>query len=229
MLEGSVRLYIDHLNGKLGQKDIDKQKVERLAKAVNLEVTSNYYCVLQQSLSDPQLQSNERMLRDYDSFAAAIQVLLREIEKAIPYANEDNCAYDLKWMLRNCPPWRERSTWIDNCANVDPFLSGYFSYCGVRYLKLSGDLSGLRMEIHMRCSVEGIKYGPYILLNPDEADRLFGKEELESIGLVRDQWYRYPFDLFSMEKTPLLDVALHIKRMVDGLKDLPSVGINHPV
>jgi hypothetical protein len=94
----------------------------------------------------------------------------------------------------------------------------------------------MSMIIHIRCSVDGIKDGPYILLEPDEADRQFGKEQLESIGLVRgNQWYHLPFTSFHMEKTSLLDVAIHIKFLVDGLKKsqlilLPaSNGCDHQV
>lgn len=223
LLEHSARLYIDHLNGMLGQKNIERQMVTRLSKAVDLELTTEYYRVLQQVLSDLEDQSDDRKLRDYDSFTAAIQVLLREIEARIPYINEDNVAYVLKDMFKNCPPWRERASWIDNCANVAPFVPGYFLYQGCRYLKLAGELSGFRTEIHIRCSADGIQNGPYIAMEPDEADRRFGRERLESIGLVRGQLYQFPLESFNMEKTSLLDVALHIKRLVDSLKTTPSV------
>jgi hypothetical protein len=236
LLEYSVQLYIDHLNGMLGQKNIERQMVDRLSKVVDLEITPDYYRILQQTLNDRRFELDERMMKDHESYSSAIQVLLREIEKTIPYVNEDNVAYVLKDMFKNCPPWKEKSSWIDNCANVAPFVPGYFLYEGCRYLKLTGELHCMSMIIHIRCSVDGIKDGPYILLEPDEADRQFGKEQLESIGLVRgNQWYHLPFTSFHMEKTSLLDVAIHIKFLVDGLKKsqlilLPaSNGCDHQV
>jgi|GEM_PF-2947687 len=219
LLENSVRIYIDYLNGMLGQKNHERKLIEDLAKITKLQITPEYYHLLQQTLSNNPLETGDIILEKHENFSSSIQLLLREIESKIPYINEDNVAYVLKYMLQNCPPWKEKSTWVDNCANIDPFTPGYFMYHGSRYLKLSG----LNLEIHLRCSTDGIKIGPYILLDPQKADERFGKENLEAIGLIRDQWYSLPFCSFNMKKTSLLEVALHVKLLVDRLKQLPSL------
>jgi len=223
LLENSLRIYIDHLNGMLGQKHHEKKLLEELAKIVQLEITSEFYLLLQKSLIDIKINLNsetdEKIIEQNECFSTAIQALLREIEKRIPYVNEDNVAYVLKYMFRNCPPWKERSFWVDNCSNVDPFVSGFFLHVGCRYLRLTG----LNIEIHLRCSVVGIKDGPYILLEPDKAEERFGKENLESLGLLRGRVYTYPFPSFDEKETSLVDVALHIKRLVDGLKTLQAL------
>lgn len=221
LLENSLRIYIDHLNGILGQKHNELKLVRDLKKVIGLEISKDCYQLLQETLSESQLrmESDEAFLENYENFSSAIQVLLREIEKEIPYVNENNVAYVLKDMFKNCPPWKERSIWVDNCANIDPFVPSYFMDGGCRYLRLSNS----EIEIHLRCSIDGIKNGPYILLYLDRAEERFGKENLESIGLFRStNRYFYPFSTFDEKKTTLVDVALHIKRLVDGLKKLPT-------
>ncbi|MCF7731861.1 MAG: PD-(D/E)XK nuclease family protein [Akkermansiaceae bacterium] len=225
-LVNSLRVYIDHLNGILGQKQGEQAMFDRLFGLLDLKPDIDSHRMLSKYCEQfVELDSEADDFIDHSDFREAIQGLMREIERKIPYANEDHVAYLLKGMFRNEPPWLERATWEDGCANVDPMVPSVFLHYGVRHLQLKRG----SVRIHLQCSLEGIRNGPYLLVDGsgvgaiENAERHFGKESLESIGMKRgDYVFHFPFESFDPELTSVLAVAQHIKSLVDALKRLPS-------
>ena len=221
LLIRSLQLYINYLHGVLGERADQQTLVERLAKTLNCSWGKASYLQLQNLLKQysGNVESEEERVKQSD-VRSILNILLREIEKRNPYFNEDNVAYVLKWMFRNDPPPPYKLKWVDGTANVAPFSSGTFMYSGGRFIGLTKP--GVR--IHMRCSIAGIKVGPYILAdgalgNIKETEGIFGKQYLEANGLVcSPNLYGFPFDAFN-ESTTLIDVALHVKKLVDILNN----------
>ena len=223
LLIGSLKLYINYLKGALGERPEQKALAEQLAKTLECNWDKESYSRLknmyqQYSDSENGAEGNDR----YSDIRALVNILLREIEKRCPYVNEDNVAYVLKWMFRNDPPWPYKFTWVDGSANVAPYSSRTFMYGGERYIGLSKD----GVQIHLRCSVGGIGSGPYILVDGNQghiegAEGIFGKQYLKDRGLDCSKGsYHLPFNEFT-EKTPLSDVAFHVKKLVDILNGSP--------
>lgn len=214
-LVASLEIYIDHLNGILGQREGEQAMVGRLFALFDLKPDlSSYEQLKKYSESLEEINSEAEDFSEQSDFRAAIQVMLREIERKIPYINEEHVASVLVGMFRNEPPWLERSTWQDNCTNVAPLIPGKFLYYGRKLLTLRGKT----VEIHMGCSPEGIRHGPYLV---GSGERQFGKEALEAIGMKKekgDLQYHLPFESFDPERTSLLEVALHLKSLVDKLR-----------
>jgi hypothetical protein len=181
----------------------------------------------------PDNVKDETQAAIHEDTRSMIQSVLREIERKSPYLNEDALAYALKWMFRDDPPAQYKAGWKKCRAYVHPYMSGVFMYYDVRYLQLSAN--GVR--IHLRCSSEGIKNGPSILLdaphgNLTETENRFGRDYLTQNGLVATSTnYAFPFPAFDESSTPLIAVFEHVKRLVEIIKSAPpnKVEVNQSV
>ena len=129
-------------------------------------------------------------------------------------------AYHLKHLLRNKPTPQYRNL---GEFNVGAFKSiGQFTYSGSRYIELVTQ-KGIR--IHLECTPEGIKRGPYVFV-----------QEMQDIGVSGDTFtrmehfdggaksgrYNYSMDNFKTDTTKLVDVARHIERMIRELEGITS-------
>jgi hypothetical protein len=225
LLISSIILYVNHLKGMLGQREDQKALATKLSAVIKCGLNRQGYAFLKtvlKEIPDTDTVCDTDAVR-YSDLSAALNILLREMERINPYLNEDFVANALKWMFRDDPPSPYRSEWRSGCADVGPYISSIFNYEGQRYMQLmAGDL-----RIHLKCNPDGIKAGPYIL-SPDGtpsdlfADCRFGKGYLAQMGVVSDGgYYRLPFASFDEVKTPLTDVCFHIKHLVDILTRSP--------
>ena len=218
----SVRLYIDYLKGMLGEKPWQKSMVDRLLSALNYVGNSESYVSIQALMEyNAGDGKDESMKLKVADFHKAIQILLREIEKTNPFLNPDHVANVLKWMFKNNPPPPYKMNWIDGAANVAPYSPGIFMCSGVRHIKLKH--KDKDVEIHMCCSLEGIKRGPYFF--NEHADTRFGESYIRDKGLVDNgngKHYRLPLDSFDTSESKIFDVALHLQKLVRILEDAPK-------
>lgn len=220
----SIILYIDHLKGMLGQREDQQTLSDKLIPILGCSMDSDGYKTLQKLVAEYSEKNASQAELDVDrsDFRAAINILLREIEIRKPYLNAYSVAYALKWMFRDDPPPPYKFTWKAGFADVRPYSSSMLICNGERYVQLTDG----RIRIHLCCSPKGIKAGPYILGpegNSDYfAETVFGKNYLEQNGLKHGKdVYGMPFPSFDEERTPLLDVCLHVKKLVDILKNAP--------
>lgn len=224
----SLELYGARIKTMLGT-NILQETTHKLMDALDCHYDRDSYSRMHLLLNEfPDTVKDETKAAIHEETRSMIQSVLREIERKNPYFNEDALAYALKWMFRDDPPAQYRTGWQKCRKSVQPYVSGVFMYCGGRYLQLSAN--GVR--IHLRCSPDGIKTGPYIFTDGSlgyvvETEKRFGRDYLSQNGLVlTGDSYKCPFTTFSESTTPLMDVFLHIKKLVEVLNNSPSPSSN---
>jgi len=118
---------------------------------------------------------------DVESLAEALETIRQDLVNDDVFLDQSETAYNLKWVLKNNPTLRYKNM---GHFDIGVFSSvGQFTYCGSKYVQCATTGRHPDVRIHIPCSQDGIKSGPYILseiLEYGDAAR----RELETSGFV---------------------------------------------
>ena len=141
-------------------------------------------------------------------------------------------AYHLKYLLRNKPTPQYRNL---GEFKVGCFKSiGQFTWSQNRYVELATNANerefGKKIRIHLKCTPEGIRRGPYVFAYEMRDIGVSGEAFTGSKLFIQGEnleLYYYPMDVFQQEKTSLVEVARHIERMIRDLEKIaPGLATN---
>ncbi len=229
-LSQSVRLYIDAISRLSGMYDKSD-----MAESV-YKVLKNY------GVSD--FDKVQKMHQDFNAELGRLAtnnenwVLLKEaidlvgvvrtwlVRKCV-YDSHWDTAYNLKWLLKNNPTLEYKAF---GTFEVAPFSSiSQFKYYGCNYVQLATakyDSIDSNLRIHLCCSEDGIKMGPYVF---DEIERFVPAEMMANNGFEKDgRVYRFPMKSFNKGSTRLDEVARFVENMISKLCSLAEEG-GHPI
>ena len=204
----SLSLYINYLQTMIGlnmrQQTIAQKLLKILKEKYGLEEYEKIRSIANEC-EDSKIQE-------------ILNIVLRQIEKENIYCNDSNVAYHLKWLLKNNPTPEYKLLWQKE--DYKPFNSiGYFTYGGVKHIQLAADIKDKHFRIHLKCDIEGIKHGAYVLAdNEDDIKQIWNINYLVQKGFVlnNDKVLILPFYDFTDQKT-LVNISEYIANMIKML------------
>ncbi len=157
------------------------------------------------------VRRNEMLFQVFES-------VRRELLNQCIYLDHTETAYNLKWILKNNPTLRYKNR---RTCDIGRFASvSQFTYDGGKHVQCAMTHDGVCARIHILCTEEGIKHGPYCFA--DEMKKLgVDLEKLKEQGFTDDGKALY-FSMhgFDAEHDELDKVAAHVEKaikIIDGL------------
>lgn len=211
LLTASVEIYIDRIRRILGQED----KLT-IATAARKYLKDNFivdYSEIQK------LRDNCPEGEQIEVFQEILNAVLETMLAENIYLDQYRTAYELKWIIKNNPGAFGKN-WTG--GDFAPFNNsiGNFTYHQTRFVQLWAYFNGKGCRIHLPCTVEGIKRGPYLFASDIPGhEAIWNIDQLVKNGFyIDDGIYRFPYPDFTTDK-PLTDVARHIEKMIHLLND----------
>ena len=218
-LSQSIRLYIDAISRLSGMFD-KSEMAENVYKVLKEHGVSDFNEVqkMHQKLNEElgRLATNDENWVLIKEAVDLVGVVRTWLVRQCIYDSPWDTAYNLKWLLRNNPTLEYK---MFGTFKVAPFSSiGQFTYQGYSYVQLATSKYvdiGSNLRIHVCCSEEGIRKGPYVF---DEIERFVSPETMMSNGFEKvESCYRLPMNSFAKESTGLEKVARFVEDMIEKL------------
>lgn len=218
-LSQSIRLYIDsisRLSGMYGKSDM-AERIYDILKAHEVHGFNGIqrmHQILNAELGKMETyDENWVLVKEAVDLIGVVRAWL--VRKCV-YDSPWDAAYNLKWLLRNSPTLEYK---MFGEFKVAPFTSiGQFTYLGDNYVQLATkkyDAIGSNLRIHICCSEEGIKKGPYVFA---EIEKFISPEKMKEGGFEKEgACYRRPMLGFDKTHTELAEVARFVEKMIEQL------------
>lgn len=218
-LSQSIRLYIDsisRLSGIYDKSDM-AEKIYDILKGYGVsgfDGVQGIYQRLNVELGKMKTcDENWVLVKETVDLVGIVRAWL--VRKCV-YDSPWDTAYNLKWLLRNNPTLAYK---MFGEFKVAPFTSiGQFAYLGNNYVQLATQKYneiGSNLRIHICCSEDGIKKGPYVFA---EIEKFISPETMKDGGFEKERdCYRWPMLDFDKTRTQLADVARHVEAMIEKL------------
>lgn len=208
----SLELYIDYLYKMLGIHKYQAKLAGALKEILKKNGISAYNATkdLLNKVPDDS---------DGDTLREAINSVLRDYEHENIFLNENLVADHLKWILKNDPKSLYKNMWKD--GNFQPFNTiEKFIHKGHKYVLLEANIDSEKIQIHLQCTPEGVKKGPYLV--KESIKKIASICDIDKLKnndfLIEENSYKYPFKEF-IPDNGLIAVALHIKEMIEKLRE----------